>query len=220
MKASILNLFLSFQILAVYSVIQPQILLNRKLMKNFRTIAAVKSDSSSADFKSAAVQFMITTKMKQTLMSDFGYTEEEVASMEPEVARIIISKQLRRPSNGMPKTWRRGSSRNLVSRQYIFFTSHLKKIFCSIISPFFRIDAGTVLLFGGVLSVSYFGITQLNNQNTIISKGVKKLHSIIQYEDQKSKPITVDFAKLDQVRRFGFIEKISSKINSLKDKYL
>ena len=51
------------------------------------------------------MQFMITNKMKDILVNDLMYTEDEVDRMEPAVARIVIEKRLKRPVNGMPRTW-------------------------------------------------------------------------------------------------------------------
>ena len=52
-----------------------------------------------------SIQLMITKKMKDILMNDLGYYEGEVERMEPEIARVVIEKQLKRPRNGMPPSW-------------------------------------------------------------------------------------------------------------------
>lgn len=54
-----------------------------------------------------SIQFMITNKMRKVLINELQYTHEEVDSMIPDVAVVIIEKNLRRPVNGMPNSWRR-----------------------------------------------------------------------------------------------------------------
>mmetsp|Transcript_447 Transcript_447/g.801 ORF Transcript_447/g.801 Transcript_447/m.801 type:complete len:371 (+) Transcript_447:32-1144(+) len=55
--------------------------------------------------KKATVQYMITSKMKQVLTQELGYTSSEVSSMKPDVAAVVIQRRLSRPQSGMPKPW-------------------------------------------------------------------------------------------------------------------
>ena len=63
-------------------------------------IARGMSASTSQD--SATVQYMITRNMKRSLTEELGYTESEVDNMKPDVAAVLTSKRLKRPSTGMP----------------------------------------------------------------------------------------------------------------------
>lgn len=56
----------------------------------------------SADDGPTTVQYMITRNMKRVLVDELGYTEQEVDNMKPDVAAVLTSKRLKRPSGGMP----------------------------------------------------------------------------------------------------------------------
>ena len=68
------------------------------------TVAAATEAVAAATAKDApaSVQYMITRNMKRVLADELGYTEEEVNGMRPDVAAVITSKRLKRPSGGMP----------------------------------------------------------------------------------------------------------------------
>lgn len=61
----------------------------------------------AVDESKKGVQFMITSKMKNILVNELGYLEEEVRDMEPQIAVVVIERQLRRPMDGMPVAWKR-----------------------------------------------------------------------------------------------------------------
>lgn len=75
-------------------------------------LASSQYNPKSFDFDnggdSARVQWMVTQKMRQDL-ARLRYTPEEIADINPEVAKVIISRGLGRPRTGMPKSWRRRS---------------------------------------------------------------------------------------------------------------
>lgn len=73
------------------------------------TAVIVARDGEERD----GLQFMITNKMRRALEDDLGYLPEEVDTMEPQIAAVVIERGLTRPANGMPESWRRpgGSSR-------------------------------------------------------------------------------------------------------------
>ena len=58
--------------------------------------------SASTSQDTATVQYMITRNMKRLLTEELGYTESEVDNMKPDVAAVLTSKRLKRPSTGMP----------------------------------------------------------------------------------------------------------------------
>lgn len=68
-------------------------------------IAALSGHDSGRGQARNTVQFMITNKMKGILVNNLMYTEDEVDRMDPEVARIVIEKNLKRPAKGMPRAW-------------------------------------------------------------------------------------------------------------------
>lgn len=53
------------------------------------------------------IQYMITNRMRRILTNDLGYLDNEVDAMEPQIAAVVIEKQLARPLSGMPPGWRR-----------------------------------------------------------------------------------------------------------------
>ena len=56
---------------------------------------------------SANIQYMITQRMRRVLEDELRYLPEEVDVMEPQIASVVIERNLSRPSNGMPASWRR-----------------------------------------------------------------------------------------------------------------
>ena len=56
------------------------------------------------------LQVMITQRMRRALEDELGYTADEVDSMEPSIAAVVIERGLSRPSNGMPQSWQRPPS--------------------------------------------------------------------------------------------------------------
>lgn len=50
---------------------------------------------------SANLPYMITNRMRFTLENDLGYLSDEVDEMEPQIATVVISRNLIRPSRGM-----------------------------------------------------------------------------------------------------------------------
>lgn len=57
---------------------------------------------------SASQQWVITHKMRAAL-ADLGYTETEVAALDPQRAKAIIDKAISRPSGGVPAKWNKGA---------------------------------------------------------------------------------------------------------------
>jgi len=69
------------------------------------TVAAATETArgtSASPLGAATVQYMITRNMKNVLTDELGYTEVEVNNMKPDVAAVLTSKRLKRPSTGMP----------------------------------------------------------------------------------------------------------------------
>ena len=59
---------------------------------------------------SASVQFMITAEMKSKLLA-LGYSEADVEQLQPERARIIVDKGLKRAST-LPASWTKSAKRD------------------------------------------------------------------------------------------------------------
>ena len=70
------------------------------------TVAAATQTARGASASTAqgvtSVQYMITRKMRNLLIDELGYTDAEVDNMKPDVAAVLTSKRLKRPSSGMP----------------------------------------------------------------------------------------------------------------------
>lgn len=54
-----------------------------------------------------SLQYMVTKKMRNTLTRELGYLDEEVDIMEPQIAIVVIERELKRPAKGMPTSWKR-----------------------------------------------------------------------------------------------------------------
>lgn len=67
------------------------------------------NDNKNGDISSnsASIQYMITQRMRRVLEDELRYLPEEVDLMEPQIASVVIERNLSRPSNGMPASWRR-----------------------------------------------------------------------------------------------------------------
>jgi hypothetical protein len=54
----------------------------------------------------AGVQFVVTGSMRRQL-AELGYTPEDADALQPERARVIVDKHLRKPRSGVPARWKR-----------------------------------------------------------------------------------------------------------------
>ena len=64
-------------------------------------------NNNSKRSTSASIQYMITNKMRKTLVEELGYLNNEVNEMDPQIAAVLLEKRLPRPMNGMPASWKR-----------------------------------------------------------------------------------------------------------------
>ena len=61
------------------------------------TPKSASAPSSTPSGSKASVQFMITADMKEKLLA-LGYSEEDIAQLQPERARVIVNRGLKRTS--------------------------------------------------------------------------------------------------------------------------
>jgi len=66
-----------------------------------------EDDNTEVNSNTASIQYMITQRMRRVLEDELRYLPEEVDIMEPQIASVVIERNLSRPSNGMPASWRR-----------------------------------------------------------------------------------------------------------------
>jgi len=66
-----------------------------------------EDDNTEVNLNSASIQYMITQRMRRVLEDELRYLPEEVDIMEPQIASVVIERNLSRPSNGMPASWRK-----------------------------------------------------------------------------------------------------------------
>lgn len=66
--------------------------------------------SPAAAGSKASVQFMITGDMKEKLRA-LGYSEDDIAQLQPERARVIVNRGLKRTSK-LPASWTRSAQRD------------------------------------------------------------------------------------------------------------
>lgn len=64
------------------------------------------SESASSESPSIPVPTEITKEMAKQLRNELKYTRAEVAAMKPDVAAVVLHKQIHRPWEGIPDTWR------------------------------------------------------------------------------------------------------------------
>jgi len=66
----------------------------------------------------ASMQWMLTQRMRRTLIQELDYLPSEVDQMDPQVAAVVIRKGLKRPPSGMPVSWKRNrrADRNVQHR--------------------------------------------------------------------------------------------------------
>ena len=74
-----------------------------------KTAPAPSPTPSSAAGSKASVQFMITADMKEKLLA-LGYSDEDIAQLQPERARVIVNRGLKRTSK-LPPSWTRSARR-------------------------------------------------------------------------------------------------------------
>lgn len=65
----------------------------------------IASESTTANHNNKGVQVMITQKMRKVLVQELGYLESEVDILEPQIAAVLIERNLPRPAKGMPDSW-------------------------------------------------------------------------------------------------------------------
>lgn len=85
------------------------------------------SDGDSEEGRGRGIQFMITQRMKRTLVNELGYDEDEVDDMEPQIAAVVIEKKLARPSKGMPESWKVNGRANKRRQYYQKLNKNMKK---------------------------------------------------------------------------------------------
>lgn len=66
--------------------------------------------SPAAAGSKASVQIMITAEMKEKLLA-LGYSEDDIAQLQPERARVIVNRGLKRTSK-LPASWTRSAQRD------------------------------------------------------------------------------------------------------------
>lgn len=74
------------------------------------TAKTASAPSPAASGSKASVQFMITADMKEKLLA-LGYSEEDIAQLQPERARVIVNRGLKRTSK-LPASWTRSAQRD------------------------------------------------------------------------------------------------------------
>lgn len=122
------------------------------------------------DKYNAKMQWIITKKMKDTLMNELGYKEEEIDDMMPDVAATVINKRLTRPKLGMPEEWRKSFDRSRtearVNKLLKRMGVHKKQLknYCSALQGNKKLmtgvivsGLGSIIATGGIILTRYFG---------------------------------------------------------------
>jgi hypothetical protein len=218
----------------------PQLRRRREML--VQAAAAPSKQKSNADgtpSNSASVQYMITNKMRQTLIDDLAYLPAEVEEMEPEVARIVISKRLRRPPSGMPKAWSKASNASRLAKR------SSKTIFRVIADPFIgavsvlmdaissraSIEGIKIVVLSACFGFSAYKIFYSDDSllHRLSHQGFdrKAIFAAEDYTPMPSKPSpcrafssgVIDAERLNQIQNIGLGEKIGIFFNLVKNKY-
>lgn len=64
----------------------------------------VKEDDAVVD-DNDNVNRQVATAIRKSLR-ELGYSDTDIDSMKPEIAKIVVRRQLQKPASGMPKSWR------------------------------------------------------------------------------------------------------------------
>lgn len=183
------------------------------ILKTVRPVALLMKGgkSSPQSLPQDSVQFMITQKMKYILVNELDYTVEEVERMEPKVARVVIDKKLKRPSQGMPRSWDvnyRGSV-NMIDRISAISgkcigitasslkTGHLSYALCAALSLY---------------SLKYIS-QQLSQKSRLTLGQSDRQHS---FSAGSSKQNRLDLRYMERLQRVSFLDKIKVAIDVLK----
>jgi hypothetical protein len=201
--------------------------------------AGFPSKKSNSDANSASVQYMITNKMRQTLIDDLAYLPSEVDEMEPEVARIVLSKRLRRPPSGMPKAWSKTANASRLakrSRKSIFRT--VLDPFVGVVSVLKDVISSRASIEGirfAILSACFgFGAYKIFYSEDSLLRCLsqhrfdpKSMLAITDYDSMPPSPNprrvlssgVVDAERLNKVQNSGLGEKLGIFFNVVKNKY-
>jgi len=160
--------------------------------------------SSSSDDSNSKVQFMVTKKMRKTLIEELGYLESEIDMIEPQIAAVVIERGLSRPSSGMPASWKK-TNISKVSR----VRKHNKNIF----SGLFK-SLGTIIRaifnktkFIGAIAI----ITVLLVKNDPINfKDLKLTNGIPNFKNpaSKNKNPSINLSSLESMQGYSWLDKL------------
>lgn len=202
--------------------------------------AKQKSSPEATPSNSASVQYMITNKMRQTLINDLAYLPGEVDEMEPEVARIVISKRLRRPPSGMPKAWSRSAnamrlakrSRKSIIRTVVDPFVDLFSLVRDAVSNNIGIEGIKFLALSACFGVGaykifysddsflrYVGKRALDTKELLFSEDYISLQPASPPRRVENAKI-IDAERLSKVQSMGLGERVGMFFNVVKNKYL
>lgn len=99
--------------------------------------------SSEPDGESGKIRLVstITPAMKEILMKKLKYRSHEVKVMRPEIAAVVVAKELQRPQEGLPAHW--------VTTEKASAGSRVKSIVLSFLTVVVAVVGGTALSGGG-----------------------------------------------------------------------
>eukprot|EP01038_Epipyxis_sp_PR26KG_P005532 gene5532-7649_t len=120
---------------------------------NNNDIHGKKSDNEAKTTSKKGIQYMITKKMRLTLIDDLGYLNNEIDEMEPQIAAVLIERSLPRPANGVPNSWKRPSNAMPIAKKVKRYG--IAKNFSAFINKRFQsLKNGTIAFSKGTLKFS------------------------------------------------------------------
>ena len=224
------------------------LLIHKQVAKNFFTNKISKNlnifYSGGADYtetqneidyedeeRFVSVQYMITNRMRRILTDELGYLTSEVDIMAPEVAAVVIERNLSRPSKGMPISWRqkRSKGENLskffspLKRRSIIIINHLQSSANTIKNIIFRKEAAPILLLLSVIilrsEIIWLGRKNLSILRSITKSCFRPVSILIRRFKKltiRPKRPSIDLVMLDSLQNPSWFEKIAIKLKKIQ----
>jgi hypothetical protein len=177
------------------------------------TLRTVSSVVSNGGAKNTA-QVMITNRMKNTLINDLKYTEIEVERMEPEIARVVIEKGLKRPMSGMPISWDRSFRGHLGFMDRVRSVSEFSVDTIRVVAEALTNEK---IVYMGYTAGSLYVLRKLFNAIIYPNRPDMKLYNKVASPRKESQ---LDLKYLEYLQRFTFLDKVRIAIDVIKNRIL
>lgn len=184
---------------------------------------------------SSSIQFMITHRMRRFLEVELGYLPEEIDVMEPQIAAVVIDRELARPTGGMPSSWRipqlneiqkgknnnrlklitslKNSSNNIKDRIQQSFVKALPLLIPVAVSLCGLTLFKVALENGGLSAIKYIG----NKVSTVFQRNSPKPSMKNKKAMRKN---LIDLSSLQKIQDENMLGKLKINLDVLRNKYI